>query len=51
MNQSILIGDDIKITILRLDRGQVGIGIAAPDNVKIIREEIVGTPPNDGRNP
>ena len=38
--QSMYIGDDIKITILDIRGGQVRIGITAPNDVKIHREEV-----------
>ncbi len=38
--QSINIGDLIKITILGNSQGQVRIGIEAPDDIKVWREEI-----------
>jgi carbon storage regulator len=41
-NESIVIDDDIKITVLSDKLGQVKIGIEAPDDVKIWREEIYG---------
>jgi carbon storage regulator len=40
-NESIIIGgDDIKITVLSDARGQVKLGIEAPDDVEIWRDEI-----------
>jgi carbon storage regulator len=39
-NESIVIDDDIKITILGVNKGQVGIGFDAPEDVPIWREEI-----------
>ena len=39
-NESIIIGDDIKITVLNDKHGQVKLGIEAPDDVEIWREEI-----------
>ena len=39
-NESIIIGDDIKITVLNDPQGQVRLGIEAPDDLKIWREEI-----------
>jgi carbon storage regulator len=39
-NQSIIIDDDIRITVLSDRYGQVKLGIAAPDDVEIWREEI-----------
>ena len=38
--ESMYIGDDIKITVLDIRGGQVRIGITAPDDVKIHREEV-----------
>jgi carbon storage regulator len=38
--ESMFIGDDIKITVLDIRGGQVRIGITAPQNVKIHREEV-----------
>ena len=34
------IGDDIKITVLDIRGGQVRIGITAPQDIKIHREEV-----------
>ena len=39
-NESIVIDDDIRITVLSDKHGQVKPGIEAPENVKIWREEI-----------
>ena len=39
-NESIMIGDDIKLTIIRLGESQVKIGIDAPPNVPVHRQEI-----------
>mgnify|MGYP006275371445 CR=1 FL=1 len=39
-NESIMIGNDIKITIVEVDGGQVRLGIDAPSDVEIYREEI-----------
>jgi carbon storage regulator len=38
--ESIFIGDDIKITILGTKNGQTRVGIDAPKNIPIYREEI-----------
>jgi len=38
--QSIVIGDDIEITIIDVQGDQVRIGINAPKNVSIYRKEI-----------
>jgi carbon storage regulator len=39
-NQKIMLGKDIVITVLKVQGDQVSIGIEAPDNVQILREEI-----------
>ncbi len=39
-NESVIIDGDIKVTVLSDKRGQVKLGIDAPDDVKIWREEI-----------
>lgn len=43
-DENIFIDDDIEIAILKVDRGQVRLGINAPKDVAIIRKEIAGTP-------
>jgi carbon storage regulator len=40
LDESIRIGNDIKITVLKLDKGQVKLGIEAPKDVTINREEV-----------
>ena len=39
-SQSIIIGDDIKVTVLGINGKQVRLGIEAPDEVAVDREEI-----------
>jgi carbon storage regulator len=46
--ESILIGDDIKITVLNIGRGQVRIGLEGPDDVLFLREEIADKFDNEG---
>jgi len=38
--QSILLGEDIEVTILEINRDSVKIGINAPKIVKILRKEL-----------
>jgi len=40
LNEKIVIGDGIVITVVKIDRNQVRIGIEAPGDVKVFREEI-----------
>ena len=39
--QTIQIGDDIRVTILRIKGNCVRVGIEAPEQVRILREELV----------
>ena len=41
LNEKIVIDGGIVITIVKIDRNQVRIGIEAPGNVSIYREEIL----------
>jgi carbon storage regulator len=40
VGQTIMIGDDITVTVFHVDGGQVKIGIDAPREVAVHREEI-----------
>ena len=40
VGQKILIGDKIEVTVVRLAPGSVRIGIEAPDELPIVREEV-----------
>ena len=40
IDESIIIGDNIRITVIRINSNQVRIGIEAPPKVEIYREEI-----------
>ena len=39
-NQSLVIGDNIVITILSIDRDQIRLGIEAPRDITIMRQEL-----------
>ena len=43
-SQQIMIGPDIQITIVKIDRNQVRIGIQAPAGIPILRQELAGVP-------
>lgn len=51
VDQEILIGDDIKIMIVRVDSHRVRIGITAPDDVAIRRAEIAFDFAGDNKSP
>ncbi|GAB6167716.1 carbon storage regulator CsrA [Clostridium carnis] len=38
--ESILIGDNIEITISKIDDGSVKLGVSAPKDISILRKEI-----------
>ena len=40
-SEVILVGPDIRITIVKFDRNQVRVGIEAPGEVAIVREELL----------
>lgn len=39
-NEAVFIGEDIKVTLLRGQNGQIRLGIDAPKNITILREEL-----------
>jgi carbon storage regulator len=39
-NESVLIGDNVEVVVLRIDHGQVRIGIKAPRDVTVLRSEL-----------
>jgi carbon storage regulator len=44
-NQSIVIGDDIVVTVLEVKGDQIRLGITAPREVQVYREELLGDAP------
>ena len=38
--ESLMIGDDIEITISKIEDGSVKVGIEAPKNISILRKEL-----------
>ena len=40
VGERILIGDNIAITVVRVAQGSVRIGVEAPDNLNVVREEV-----------
>lgn len=54
--ETVYIGEDIAVTVLKASRGQLSIGITAPKVIPVVREELVPSstgapavclPPND----
>ena len=48
--ETIKIGDNITVTVLSVKGNQVRIGINAPDDVKIMREELTDRKPVAAEN-
>jgi carbon storage regulator len=40
-NEGILIGNDIVLTVISIDGDKVRLGIEAPKNIRVIREELL----------
>ena len=40
LGEKIVIGDNIVVTVVKIDRNQIRIGIEAPSDVPVYREEI-----------
>jgi carbon storage regulator len=45
IGQQIILGDDIVITVVEVDRGRVRIGIDAPKAVQVMRRELLDSEP------
>ena len=45
--ETVLLGDDIAITVLSVHGKQVRMGIKAPKQVTVLREEIVSRPQSE----
>lgn len=41
VNERIVIGDDITVTVLEVHGEQVRLGIEAPRDIKVFREEVI----------
>jgi carbon storage regulator len=39
-NQSIMIGDDVEVTVLAVSRDKIRLGISAPREVPVFRKEV-----------
>jgi len=49
VQQSIWIEGDIHIKVLSVERDRVKLGITAPGNIKVMREELFGEPGTPAR--
>lgn len=48
--QSLLIGDDIEISVIKLDDGSVKLAINAPRELSILRKELVKEVEDENKN-
>ncbi|MBU5483074.1 carbon storage regulator CsrA [Clostridium sp. MSJ-11] len=48
--ESLLIGDDIEITVVKIEDGSVRLAIEAPKNVNILRKELYKEVEQENRN-
>lgn len=47
LHESISLGDAIRIVIIEISRGRVRLGIEAPKDMLILREELLNSPKRD----
>jgi carbon storage regulator len=50
VNEKIVIDGGIVVTVLKIDRNQIRLGIQAPEHVRVLREEIAGSWRGAGSN-
>ena len=51
LSETVLIGEDVRVTIVRLESGQVRLGIDAPRSVAVLRAELKGRPAASSEEP
>lgn len=49
-NESILIGDNIEVMVVKIDDGSVKLAIKAPRDVKILRKELYNEVTEENKN-
>ncbi|MFM7130288.1 MAG: carbon storage regulator CsrA [bacterium] len=45
ISEKFIVGNNVVITVLKVDGNQVRIGIEAPREISVVRSELVNTPP------
>ena len=40
--ESLLVGDDVEIRVIRIDGDRVVIGVVAPSDIRVVRTELLG---------
>ncbi len=51
VGQKILIGDKISVTVVRVGQGGVRIGVEAPDELEVVREELKSDEVGESKSP
>jgi carbon storage regulator len=51
LGEKIIIGDNIVITVIDIDRGKIRLGIEAPRNIPVYRQELLSNNQQPGANP
>ena len=41
LNETIIIGDNIRVTLLGIDGDKIKVGVDAPRDIKVFREELI----------
>ncbi|MBY0525290.1 MAG: carbon storage regulator [Gemmataceae bacterium] len=49
LGEKIVIGDNICLTVIAVDRGKVRLGIEAPRTVPVYRQELLAAPAGDAQ--
>ncbi len=49
-NQSIMIGDDVEVTVLAVSRDKIRLGITAPRDIPVFRKEVYVSIQEEGAN-
>ncbi|MGE4484063.1 MAG: carbon storage regulator CsrA [Oscillospiraceae bacterium] len=49
-NEGIVIGDNIKVTVLAIDGEKIKLGVDAPMSMRIFREELIRETGEENRN-
>jgi carbon storage regulator len=44
--ERVVLAESIVVTVLKVERGCVRLGIAAPEDVRVLRQELQGRPPS-----
>ena len=49
LNETILIGDNVRVTLLGIDGDKIKLGVDAPRDIKVFREELIEATKNTNK--